>query len=40
MKIGRQEIVRLGGLQDTYKIMLFQNSNQSVEIFIEFSVIS
>jgi hypothetical protein len=31
MQIGKQEIVRFGGLQDTCKIMLFQNSNQNVE---------
>ena len=33
MQIGRQEIVVFDGLQDTCKMMLFQNTHQNVETF-------
>ena len=33
MQISKQEIVVFDGLQDTCKMMLFQNSHQNVETF-------
>lgn len=40
MQIGKQEIVIYDGLQDTCKMMFFENAHENVETFLEFLLIS